>query len=169
MVYQALVHNVRINFLAPLFLGLFGLVFLEMSDVVFDKATRVATLRTLTVIKLTRTRFRFEEITDVVVQIAPMIGASTSTQCRLAIVAGLTTLPMTSSYEPSLARYEAMRTSILRALGRTGEPVKIDPVRDLVQQGRLVDAVAMLRKLEDLDLVTARDRIAQMQKEQGGG
>ena len=169
MGYQALVQPARVNFLAPLFLILVGMAFLDMSDVVFDKTRRMVSLRRFSVVKLTRATFRFEEITDVVVQIAPLIGSSTSTQCRLAFVAGKAPLPMTISYGPNLARYEAMRASILRALGRIGEPALDDPVRDLVRQGRIVDAVAMLRKRESLDLVTARDRIMALQKEIGRG
>ena len=45
--------------------------------------------------------------------------------------------------------------------------VAADPLRELVKAGRIIDAVSLLRERENLNLVTARERVVQLQKEFG--
>jgi hypothetical protein len=45
--------------------------------------------------------------------------------------------------------------------------VAADPLRELVKAGRIIAAVSLLRERENLNLVTARERVAQLQKEFG--
>ncbi len=166
---QALAHHQRITFyFLPLVASAFGLAFLQMTDVVFDKARRVVAVRKLTVVRVTRAKLRFEDIVDVTVQISPQVGNWDSIHCRLAFRTQDAVIPMTASYEPDLERHNAMRDAILCALGRAPETtVGPDPVRELAKAGRIIDAVVLLRQRENLDLATARERIAQLQRESG--
>src|ERR1700736_4669366 len=129
---QALAHHERITFyVLPLVASAFGLAFLQMTDVVFDKARRVVALRRLTVVRVTRAKLRFEDIVDVTVQISPQAGNWDSIHCRLAFRTQDAVIPMTASYEPDLERHNAMRDAILCALGRAPETtVGPDPVRE---------------------------------------
>jgi hypothetical protein len=164
MISQAVAHHQPINFYFALFVvATFGLAFLQMTDVVFDKTHRVATLRKFTVIRLKRTTFHFDDIVDVTVQIAPQPGDADSITCRLAFRTQDAVIPMTAGYEPGLERHNAMRDVILRALDRV--PETADPVRQLAKAGRIIDAVVLLRQRENLDLATARERVARLQKE----
>jgi hypothetical protein len=118
MIWQAVLQERHVNLYAsPAFLVVFGLAFLHMTDVVLDKTRRVATLRRLTVIKLTRASLGFEDIVDVAVQMEPLPD-SNSISCRLAFLTRDATIPLSASYQPDPQRYNAMRAAILRALGR---------------------------------------------------
>jgi hypothetical protein len=113
MIIQSVTRPPPVNFYTALLVaGIFGLAFLQMTDVVFDKARRVATLRKLTVIRLTRATLQFADTVDVTVQIAPQPDGVSIT-CRLAFQTRDDV--MTASYEPNLERHNAMRDAILRA------------------------------------------------------
>ena len=74
-------------------------------------------------------------------------------------------LPLTASYEPDQERYDAMRDTVLEVVFGDGlRPAALDPVRMLVQQGRIMDAVAILRMREGLDLTTASARVDELRK-----
>ena len=169
MTCLAVLHHEGVRFyITPLIMMAFGLAFLHTTDVVFDKTRRVASLRRLTVIKLTRLSIAFEDVVDVAVQMDPQPDNWNSISCRLAFLTRDATIPMTASYAPNLERYNAMRASILRTLGRAPDTiVPADPLRELVKAGRIIDAVSLLRERENLNLVTARERVAQLQKEFG--
>jgi hypothetical protein len=84
--------------------------------------------------------------------------------CRLSLVTATASYPVTASYEPSLERYSQMRETIVDAVFAVGHrPQPADPVRDLVRQGRTIDAVALLRKREGLDLTAAVARVGALQ------
>ena len=77
-------------------------------------------------------------------------------------------MPVTIPYEPDLERYDRMREIILDTVfAGARRPAPTDPVQDLVNRGRIVAAVALLRQRDGLDLVTARTRIDDMQKTLG--
>jgi hypothetical protein len=99
MISQAVAHHQPINFYFALFVvATFGLAFLQMTDVVFDKTHRVATLRKLTVIRLKRTTIHFADILDVTVQIAPQPSDADSIMCRLAFRTQDAVIPMTAGH-----------------------------------------------------------------------
>jgi hypothetical protein len=164
--WQAVQHREPI--IVAAILVAFGVAFLHMTDVVFDKTRRVANLRRLDVIRLTRSSFAFDDIVDVTVQMDPQPDNLNSISCRLAFRTRDATSPLTASYAPDLDPYNAMRDAILGALGRVPDTtVKADPVRELAEAGGIIDAVALLRQRENLDLATARERVAQLQREFG--
>ena len=143
----------------------FGLPFLRATDLVFDKAQRLCSLRRLDLFRVTRQSLPFRDIRDVRVEVEPQAGDSHIVSCRFALVTAPAVLPLTIAYEPDLERYNKMRETILDTLfAGARRPQAVDPVVALVRQGNIVSAVALLRKREGVDLVTARDRIAELQK-----
>jgi hypothetical protein len=58
-----------------------------------------------------------------------------------------------------------MREAVPDAVFGDGKrPAAPDPVRVLVKEGRIIDAVAMLRARDRLDLATASARVDEMRK-----
>jgi hypothetical protein len=152
--------------LSALFLVGFGLVFFGASDVVFDRTAQICRLRRISALGVVRASYRFPEIADVRVEIEPSLGHSATTLCRLALVTADGTTPLTRSYEPSLARYNAMRDAIVLALAADLPlSAEIDPVRELVKEGRRIDAIALLRQREKLGLTEAHERVARLERE----
>jgi hypothetical protein len=111
----------------------------------------------------TRARLAFADITDVRVEIGPSPGDSADISCRLSLVAASAVVPLAASYEPDQARYNAMREAVLEVVFEDRrKPAALDPVRTLVKQGRIIDAVAILRMREGLDLTTASARVDEL-------
>jgi hypothetical protein len=152
--------------LIPAALSLFfGLAFLRATDVTFDKVQRICAIRRFDVLRLTRTSLAFADITDVRVEIAPMQDTEDVLSCRLSLVTASAILPLTAGYEPDQKRYDAMRDTVLDAVFGDGpRPAPLDPVRMLVKEGRIIDAVAILRMREGLDLTTASARVDELRK-----
>jgi hypothetical protein len=144
---------------------IFGLGFLHATDVTFDKIGRLCDIRRLDVVRLTRMRLPFSEIADVRVEIVPMPDNPAVPPCRLSLVTASAVLPLTASYEPDQERYNAMREAVLDAVFGDGQkPAAPDPIRMLAKQGRIIDAVAMLRVRDGLDLATARARVDELRR-----
>jgi hypothetical protein len=147
--------------------AMFGLAFLRATDVTFDKIERVCAIRRLDVLRLTRIRLAFAEITEARVEIAPMPDNPAVPPCRLSLVTPSAVVPLTTGYEPSQQRYHAMRDAVLEAVLADGKrPAAPDPVRMLAKAGRIIDAVAMLRARDGLDLTTASKRVDELRKAQ---
>jgi hypothetical protein len=143
----------------------FGLAFLRATDVTFDKVARVCAVRRLDVLRIKRMRLAFADITDVRVEVGPSPGDSSDISCRLSLVTASAVVPLTVSYEPDQARHDAMRDAVLEVVFENGKrPAAVDPVRMLVKQGRIIDAVAMLRIRDGLDLTTASARVKELRK-----
>jgi hypothetical protein len=144
---------------------MFGLAFLHATDVTFDRIGRSCAIRRFDVLRLTRMRLAFEDIMDIRVEIAPSPDSPAAISCRLSLVTASAIVPLTASYEPDQARYNAMRDTVLEVVfGDRPRPPALDPVRMLVQQGRIIDAVAILRMRDGLDLTTASARVDELRK-----
>jgi hypothetical protein len=144
---------------------LFGLPFLRTTDVTFDKIDRICAIRRFAMLRMTRTHLAFADITDIRVEIAPMPDDAASISCRLSLVTASAVVPLTPSYEPDQARYNAMRETVLEAVFNDGaRPAALDPVRMLVREGRIIDAVTILRMRDRLDLTTASARVDELRK-----
>ena len=160
--YVALHGEMRPLIAVALFV-VFGLAFLRSTEVAFDKAACTCTLSRLDVFRVRRRMFRFDEIKNVKVEVEPMNSDRQMMSCRLCLVTASDTVPLTATYEPDEVRYRAMREAIMDAVFAKGtKPVAADPVEALVQEGRLVDAIRMLREREGLDLTTAKARVEEM-------
>jgi hypothetical protein len=144
---------------------MFGLAFLRATDVTFDKVERTCVISRLDVVRVTRMRLAFGEIVDARVEIEPLGGDSTVLSCRLSLVTASAIVPVAVSYEPDEPRYNAMRETVLATVFGDGKrPAALDPIRMLVKDGRIIDAVAMLRRRDGLDLTTASARIDELRK-----
>ena len=149
--------------LALLLVG-FGLAFLRSSTAEFDKATQVCTFSKRTVIKRSRIRIPFSDIRDVKLEVEPLNSSAQQPNYQLSLATPSGMIPLSDAYEPNQDRQDQIRKAILEAVGRQELlEHQADPVRALVEQGRIVDAVALLRKRDHLDLTTARQRVAEMQ------
>lgn len=145
------------------FFTLFGVVFLRSTDAVFDKKARVCRLQKLSIWRVKRRQFGFDDIADVRLDVGPTSGTSQVPTCRLELIVGSEVVPLTDAYEGGQKRQEAMRSEILDMLFKPrARPGEADPVRTLVEQGRLVDAVRILRMRDGLDLAEATARVAEM-------
>jgi hypothetical protein len=141
----------------------FGFAFLRATDVTFDKIERICAIRRFDVVRLARTRLAFEDIVDVRVETEPMPDDARVPSCRLSLATASAMVPLTASYQPDQERFNIMRDTVLDAvLGDRPRPAAVDPVRALVKQGRIIDAVAILRKRDGLDLTTAKARVDEL-------
>jgi hypothetical protein len=144
---------------------LFGLPFLRATDVTFDKINRICAIRRFDVLRMTHMQLAFTDIADVRVEIAPMPDDGATISCRLSLVTASAVVPLTASYAPDQPRYNAMRDTVLEAVFKDGpRPAAVDPVRMLVKEGRIIDAVTILRVRDGLDLTTASMRVDALRK-----
>jgi hypothetical protein len=138
---------------------------LRATDVTFDKIDRICAIRRFDVLRVTRTRLAFADITDIRVEIAPMPDDGATISCRLSLVTASAVVPLTASYAPDQPRYNAMRDTVLEAVFEDRpRPAALDPVRMLVKEGRIIDAVTILRVRDGLDLTTASARVDELRK-----
>lgn len=148
------------------FFALFGVAFLRSTDAVFDKQARVCRMSQLNMFWVKRRQFAFDDINDVEIDTGPTSPSSQVPTYRLNLVTASGTVPLTAAYEANLKRQEAMREAILQAVAGGGaQPAGTDVVRTMVRQGRLVDAVRLIRERDGLDLATAQQRVMAMADE----
>lgn len=147
---------------AVLFL-MFGLAFLHTTDVTFNKIERICAIRRLDVARLTHMHIAFEDIIDVRVEIASFPDDKRVPSCRLSLVTASASVPLTASYRPDQERFNVMRDTVLEVvLGNRPRPVAVDPVRVLAKEGRIIDAMAILRKRYGSGLTTASVRVDEL-------
>jgi hypothetical protein len=95
---------------------------------------------------------------DIGIDVSP--GDSDGISCRLSLITATGVVPLTLSYKPDLSRHNAMRDTLLDALcGDNPRPAAVDPVLGLVAEGRIIDAIKVLRLRDGLSLTMARARI----------
>ena len=117
-------------------------------------------------LRVTRHSLAFSDIRDIKVEVEPMAGDSHTISCRFSLVTGSDVIPLTVAYEPDLERYNRMRETILDTLFPVARrPAATDPVQDLVRRGQIVAAVALLRKRDGLDLITAKAQVDAMRQD----
>ncbi|HEV2212557.1 MAG TPA: hypothetical protein VGS99_04345 [Gammaproteobacteria bacterium] len=154
--------------LSGAFFALFALLCLRSSRIEFDKATRVACVTKLQVLRRTRNEFRFDDIQDVAIEAEPLPGHR-NPPCRLCLVTPKGSLPLTDAYAGSYSLHEALRLTILKALGRPVSDPFDESLRQLVKSGRTIDAVALLRLHRKMDLTAARLKVAELEKQLNAG
>jgi hypothetical protein len=153
----------RLLFPALFFLGS-GLFLLRRTEVTCDRALGRCLISRLDVFRRSTRDLPFGEITDVT------IGFSNGTHggpplCRLVLTTAIGPLPLTAGYEPGQERFARMRDTLAETIlkGRT-VPSDGDPIRTLVDAGRRIDAIALLRKREGLSLTEAHRRVEAMRR-----
>jgi hypothetical protein len=144
---------------------IFAFAFLRATDVTFDKEKRLCDIRRLDVMRRKRMRFAFADIVDARVEIAP-VEEPAVLSCRLSLVTTSGVVPLSAGYEPDEQRYDTMREAVLDTVIATGpRPPAADPVRMLVEEGRIIDAMAVLRRREGVSMATALTRVNTLRDE----
>ncbi len=157
-------QHTNVLFTAAVFAA-FGAAFLRGFTAEFDKVQQVCKLSSFNIIRRTKRTIPFSEVDDVKLE-ADRLNIRSQARYRLVLTSPSGPIPLGDSYDAGLAHFESVRQAILNALARTeGPEVETDPVQDLVEQGRIADAVALLCQRENLDLTAARNRVAEMQSE----
>jgi hypothetical protein len=161
---QGAAHGAFLLFLAGALFIVFGLVFLRTVRVELDKRQRTVTIERMKVFRRSTSRLRFEDIDDVVIETRAMSNGRTAVW-RLGFVTRSTTVPLTEVYSGRFRRHEGMRTAVLEALAKPVTDAARQSLRYLIKSQRTLDAIVMVRALERIDLASARDRVARMEKE----
>jgi hypothetical protein len=150
-------HDGTLSELVPAALSVaFGLAFLRATDVTLDKIGRICAMRRFDIIRAMRKQLAFHEIMDIKIEVCP--GDSIS--CRLSLVTATVVVPLTVGYEPDLPRHNAMRDTLLDVLcGDALRPASVDPILALVAEGRIIDAIKVLRLHDRLSLSVAGEDV----------
>jgi hypothetical protein len=168
-------HNPRSLLLDGLFL-IFILLFWRKEVIVFDAAAQKVTWTRRRLFKVATGSIPFSDITS--------IGMETSTATnnvlvyRLTILTAQGSVPMADNYGGDQQKYEKLRIEILDFLkldsneNRNNSPSTssddIDDeasIRSLLQQGRRIDAIQLVRATQNLSLTEAHDRVTALQKQ----
>jgi len=161
---QGAAHRAWLVFAAGGLFALFGLVFLRTVRVELDKRERAVTIQRMRMFQKSATRLRFDDIDDVVIETSAMSNSRTAL-CRLVFVTRGATIPLTEVYSGTFRGYDALRVAVLGALHKpVPEPMQ-QSLRHLIKSHRTLDAIVLVRAQQRTDLATARERVAQMQKD----
>jgi len=171
-------HNARSLLVDGVFL-LFILLFWRKEVVVFDAARQQVTWTRRRIFKVATGTIPFSDITG--------IGMETSTAdnnvllYRLAILTTQGSVPMADSYAGDQKKYEKLKEEILDFLkldsgkvttaSETAHSRGIEDeasVRSLLQQGRRIDAIQLVRSTQNLGLTEATNRVAAMYEQMNG-
>ena len=164
-------HSYRGFFVSAFFL-LFAVAFFRHSTFTLDKMQRIARWRRFTILKNETGSISFDSIRDIFID--TQAGEHGTACYRLTIVTTEGRTPMANMFEGgSIERYQHLRQQILDFIGLSpavptpepgvlsdGIPADIEPsLRALLTQGRMIDAIALLRNRESIGLADAKSRI----------
>lgn len=164
--YAATLPGRRINLLGGVFFLLFALLALRKATFAFDATQCVVRWRNFRLLGARSGAIPFNEITGIGIETTP--GQAGSTLYRLTIQTATGSRPLSISYGGPAERYTSARQRILLFLrsAPTQAPACLEStmdadasVRALLQQGRRIDAIRLLRSEENLDLPEAMKRI----------
>jgi hypothetical protein len=168
--YRLVLENNRKGFLLDGVFLLFILLFWRKEVVVFDAARQQATWTRRRLLNVANGNIPFSEITGIGMETSSSDGALTY---RLTILTAHGTTPMSDSYAGDQQKYENLRQEILTFLKLDFVAAKTSSgstlasgigdeasVRSLLQQGRKIDAIKLLRSTQNLGLAEATDRVA---------
>lgn len=158
-------HNPRGLLLDGLFL-LFIVLFWRKEVVVFDVATQQATWTRRRLVKVATGTIPFSEISG--------IGMETSSAkngvlvYRLTILTPNGSIPMSDTYAGDQQKYQKLKQEILDFLHLESSSAKLisdgiddeASVRSLLQQGRRIDAIQLVRSTQNISLAEATQRVA---------
>ncbi|MBS1805360.1 MAG: hypothetical protein JST28_18515 [Acidobacteria bacterium] len=168
-------HNTR-GFLSLGFMLLFILLFWRKEVVVFDAARQQATWTRRRIFKVANGTIPFNEITGI--NLEATSSKNDVLVYRLAILTTQGSVPMSDSYAGNLQKYERLKQEILEFVNpklaqaaaasnavQTGSVDYEESIRSLLQQGRKIDAIHLLRTTQKVSLVEATDRIAEISRQ----
>lgn len=155
------------------FLLLFALFFWRREVVVFDGARQQAEWRRRRAFKVAGGTIPFSEITGIGMEATS--AKNNVLVYRLTILTANGSVPMSDNYAGDRQRYEKLKAEILDFLKIDSDEVKtaqtVDgiadeaSVRSLLQQGRRIDAIQLVRSMQNVSLVEATNLVAKMMEQ----
>lgn len=173
MTYRLLLENNRRGLWIDAIFLLFILLFWRREVVVFDAARQQAIWTRRRLFNVATGAIPFSEITGIGMETTSSGNALTY---RLSILTAKGSTPMSDSYASGQKKYEDLRKEIqdFLKIDNSTSPSSstlttgIDDeasVRSLLQQGRRIDAIQLIRTTQKLSLVEATNRVAAMYEE----
>lgn len=163
MGFQAIAHETPRWWLAVGLLLLFALITWRRETVTFDAARQQVEWARRRAFKVAGGTVPFSEMRGIILD--SMSDSHGVLEYRLTIQTTGEPVPMSDEYGGGPAHYESLRKQILEFLhmDHSGDPAPDEggeaSIRLLLQQGRKVDAIKMMRTSYQLDLAEAVDRV----------
>jgi hypothetical protein len=166
-IYAAIVSGKITTFAGAFFCLLFSVVWLRKSTFVFDATQRVVRWKRLRYFATSGGTISFNDIRDIVIETTQN---RSGTLYRLAITTLSASVPLADAYSGGSDKYARLREEILgfvkpqASMPGAGDAQDLkSSVRELLLQGRKIDAVALLRNAEDLDFTVATERVEEIE------
>jgi len=173
--YATLAHRARGTLFGAGFFLVCALICLRRSSFTFDAGRRTVSWRTTRWLRTSTGSVAFDAITDIGLE--PSSGSAEGTTYRLTIITPQQSIPLTDFYSAGRQRHESLREQLLsfvkgsaegtpRAQPSLSDVVSVEPsIRALLQQGRKIDAVHLLRSTGNVSLTEAMQRIEEIEKQ----
>jgi len=154
------------------FLLLCAMICLRKTTFTFDRARGIAFWRRRKIFAISSGEIPLRDISDI--GFDTMIGQHGEMTYRLIVMTASGRVPMADMYGGGQKYYESVRDAIVEFLAscsstadRTavGEEGDASSLRALIQQGRKLDAIAMVRSKENLDLAHAKERVDEIDRQ----
>lgn len=165
VVYASIVHGKLPGLAVAVFLALFGFMFWRKEVVVFDAGRQQVDWKRRRVFKVASGVVPFSEITGIGTD-STSTGSPGRLVYRLTILTSGRAVPMSDVYNGGQEHYESLKAQILQFLHfDVGEPAPTSGVLDeasiqsLLQQGRKVDAIELVRSSQQIGLTEAIKRV----------
>jgi hypothetical protein len=171
IIFFAITQNKPSGFLVAAFFLLFTIILARTSTFTFDGMQRMVRWRGYKPFQSASGMIPFDDISDITVD-ASSAGSRGTPVYRLSLLTSNGTLPMAYVYSGSNDAYASLRREILgflkpgvqapehSTIASNGISSGIESsIRSLLQQGRKIDAIALLRTTERIGLTEAVGRI----------
>ena len=154
------------------FLLLCAGICLRKTTFVFDRARGIAFWRRRTMFTVNSGEIPFSDISDI--GFDTLIGQHGETSYRLKVITAAGSVPMADMYGGGQKYYQRVRDAIVEFVagsvspgraGATGTWDDESSVVALVQQGRKLNAIALVRSKQSLDLLHAKERVDEMDRQ----
>ncbi|HVU45596.1 MAG TPA: hypothetical protein VHD85_05705 [Terracidiphilus sp.] len=145
---------------------------LRKTTFIFDRVRGIAFWRRRRMFKVDSGEIPFSDISDI--GFDTMQDQRGVTTYRLMVITAMSRVPMADMYGGGRKYYESVRDSIVEFLAGSGTPVHASPgggwddeasLRAMILEGRKLDAIALLRAKENLDLLHAKERIEEIDRQ----
>ncbi len=166
-IYAAIASGKKSTMVAAALVAVFSVVWLRKSTFVFDAGQRVVRWKRLRYFNTSSGTISFDDIRDITTE---TMQNRSGTLYRLTIITPLASVPLADAYGGGSDKYARLRQEILSfvkpqaSMPTAGRSQDLESsVRELLLQGRKIDAVTLLRNAEDLDLSAAMQRVEEIE------
>ena len=167
LAFFVIAHGHPLGLLVSLIFLLFAAPFARTLEFNFNAAERAARWRGRKLFKVESGSIAFDEISGIGTETTS--GGKGSLTYRLTILTAHGTIPMAYMYNSGEQHYARLREKIL-AFIHPGAPIPADPIgaggaaseasiRSLLQLGRKIDAIELLRTSANISLTEATERV----------